>query len=116
MERVRRTLALVIAAAGASALAGCSTATIPVGAAPATGTKVAVAEPDSTGFTPLAKWPRACDLLDEGDIRAVLPSASRVTPAPSDLKLTNLNLNSTQRTLVARGATCETKVWIPETV
>jgi hypothetical protein len=116
MERARRILALVTAAAGVSALAGCGTATIPVGAAPATGPTVAVAKPDSTGFTPLAKWPQACELLDEKDIRAVLPSVSRVVPAASDLKMTNFNLNSTQRTLVARGATCETKLWIPETV
>jgi hypothetical protein len=114
MATYRSTLIGLTAAVSLAALTACGAATLPIGSAPTGGTKVALAKPDATGLAPLTAWPRACDLLDEGDIRAVLPAVTKVAATPGDLEMTNFNLDSARRTLVARDATCETAVWLPD--
>lgn len=66
------------------------------------------------------RWPKACDLLSDADIQAVLPQATEVTREPEDQKITllqelsaNARVPLPPRTVVASGAQCSYKVQLP---
>ncbi|HTF48989.1 MAG TPA: hypothetical protein VK735_16200 [Pseudonocardia sp.] len=88
---------------------------IALGSAPASpSNKINLSLPmDPSGFYDFNSWPRACDLLSDGDLRAVFPQATDIARVPEDLKLTLLpdfspfsNGNGGGGTHTVRGAQC----------
>lgn len=104
MTSERRSTLLVAALIAPLLLVGCSSAPpdpILVGSAPATPTgKINLAIPlDPSGFFVFSKWPNACDLLTDQDVRAVFPQATGILRKATDTKLTVFgNLRSTRYT------------------
>jgi hypothetical protein len=85
------------------AMSGCSSpgsesppaqASIKVGAARPSNKKILVLAPVgcfdrcATEYTRAAQWPDACKLIDDGDIRAVLPQATNISMKPEDQTIT----------------------------
>lgn len=74
---------------------------------------------DRSGAFVFDQWPKACDLLSDADIQAVLPQATKVTREPEDQKITLLQdlsvnaLPSPPRTVTASGARCSYEVQLP---
>lgn len=56
--------------------------TIAVQDAPASPPRFTLARPGEGGLTPGAKWPKACDLITDGDVRDILPQATAIDHYP----------------------------------
>jgi hypothetical protein len=61
---------------------------VTLGSAPPAETRITVPEPGPEGFTPPGSWPKACDLLTETDLQAVLPDITHLTQEPRQLRFT----------------------------
>ena len=88
-----RALVTALAALTVITMSACSSpAPIALGSAPASPSdKINLSLPmDPSGFYDFNSWPRACDLLSDGDLRAVFPQATDIARVPEDLKLTVL--------------------------
>lgn len=104
---------------------GCASSTPPepirIGSAPAKPTgKINLALPvDLSGFFVFDRWPNACDLLTDRDLRAVFPQARDIARKPRDEKLTILpNLLSTApapspRDVTVKNASCGVAFSLP---
>jgi hypothetical protein len=55
--------------------------TVAVRDAPADPPRFTLARPGESGLVPAAKWPKACDLITDSDVRAILPQASGIDHA-----------------------------------
>ncbi len=91
-RRPRKRAVLALALIAPLLLTGCSSAPpdpIRIGSAPATPTgKADLSAPvDPSGFFVFNRWPNACELLTDGDIRAVFPQAQGILRKPADEKL-----------------------------
>jgi hypothetical protein len=75
------TVALVLLASG-----GCAEPAPPpaiaVRDAPANPPRFSLAKPGKGGLLPAARWPKACDLISDDDVQAILPGASRIDHYP----------------------------------
>ncbi len=97
----RASCALGVVVAMLLALSGCSIpdptaepsppqASIKVGAAKPSNKKVLVLQPTgcvdtcASEYTRPSQWPEACGLIDQGEIRAVLPEATDISMTPED--------------------------------
>jgi hypothetical protein len=60
---------------------------VTIGEPPVPSSTVTVGPPDESGITPPAGWPRACDLITEDEVLAVLPQATELNAESSDLPL-----------------------------
>lgn len=74
---------------------------------------------DSSGAFAFDRWPKACDLLTDADIQAVLPQVTTVVRQPEDQKITllqDLSVNAIPRpprTVTAKGARCSYRLELP---
>jgi hypothetical protein len=57
-----------------------------VGAAPQNPTRVVIDEPASSGVVPGSQWPRACSLISDDELHAVLSQATAVKRQPAGQK------------------------------
>lgn len=82
VSRVLRVMAAVGAVALLMSASGCAGSAPPpkvaVKDAPANPPRFTLAKPGEGGLTPGAKWPKACDLITDGDVRAILPGATAI--------------------------------------
>jgi hypothetical protein len=82
MQRGLRVMAAVGTVAVLMSSTGCGGSTPPpavaVKEAPANPPRFTYASPAEGGLTPAARWPKACDLLTDGDVRAILPEATAI--------------------------------------
>lgn len=119
--KTRRRLATVLVATCGMVLMGCGAGeperhpVVAVGVAPSPSSPVALASPDGTGLLPLNSWPRACDLLTETDVRAVLPQTTKVESKLGDLTFKNADLHARERSLDVTNVRCTHTVWLPGT-
>jgi hypothetical protein len=120
-DRTRRNaLALIITLAVLSLAAACggsSTKPVPeirVGSVPPPGAKVAVQPPAQNGLAPFQSWPKACDLLTDADVRALLPQSYRIQHRSEDVTfdLQHRPLDPSRQQAVA-GAACTISWWLP---
>lgn len=92
-NRAGRSKLVALALTVALVLGGCVSSTPPpdpvrIGSAPATPTgKINFALPkDPSGFFVFNRWPNACDLLTDQDVRAVFPQARDIRRKPDEQK------------------------------
>ncbi|WP_189242306.1 hypothetical protein [Planobispora rosea] len=109
--RKRVLLTVILAAA---LLSGCSEdVVVPYGPAPTPRGPLALAAPDN-GRLRARDWPRACDLLTEADIRAILPSTTRVSSTSEDGKFISTG-GEAPYNFVVPDARCGYEVFFPGT-
>jgi hypothetical protein len=95
-------------------LGGCSEdVVVRYGPAPVPSGSPAFVMPDDGRLRP-QDWPRACDLLTEADIRAILPSTTRVSSNPADTKFLGTG-SSVPYSFTVPGARCGHQVFFPGT-
>lgn len=76
---------------------------------------------DRSGAFLFDQWPKACALLTDADIKAVLPQVTRVAREPEDQKITllppisNDAIPAPPRDVTAKGAECRYKLVLPAT-
>lgn len=111
MRRIGLVLAFAMVAAGCSHAPPPS---IAIGAAPtaATGRIAFPTSYDASGFFPFDHWPKACDLLTDQDLHAILPQISDIRRVPADQALTLL---SGGRQAYAKNAMCQIRFSLPGT-
>jgi hypothetical protein len=87
---------------------------IRVGSVPPPAARIAVPSPDANGLAPFASWPKACDLLTDADVRALLPQAFRIQHRSEDVTfdLRHGALAPGRQQAVA-GASCSISWWLP---
>jgi hypothetical protein len=59
-----------------------------LGSAPPAETQITVPKAGPEGFTPPGSWPKACELLTQADMRAVLPDITKLTQESRQLRFT----------------------------
>lgn len=74
---------------------------------------------DPSGAFAFDRWPKACDLLTDADIKAVLPQLTKVKREPEDQEITLTPaltadaVPAPARTVTAKGANCTYKLQLP---
>ncbi|GIH94228.1 hypothetical protein ACFFMN_06180 [Planobispora siamensis] len=111
-----RKRAFLTAILAAALLSGCAEdVVVPYGPAPTPSGPLALALPaPDSGRLRAREWPRACDLLTEADIRAILPSTTRVSSTSEDGKFISTG-GEAPYNFVVPGARCAYEVFFPGT-
>lgn len=122
MARGRGRIAAGILVCGLPVVVSCASSVMP------TASPIRVAAPriaasrmspplvEADGLTRFDDWPKACDLLTPGDLRAVLPQITKVeqTPREQQIKVTNLG-DGPGDDRDAPATSCETRFWVAGT-
>lgn len=74
---------------------------------------------DPSGAFEFARWPRACDLLTDADIKTMLPQLTQVKREPEDQEISllpeisNDAVPAPERRVTAKGANCKYRLQLP---
>lgn len=68
----------------------------------------------TTGLARFRRWPRACELLTAGDVRAVLPQVTKIVETPRAQQIRIVNLE-TDGDFDVPGSSCEIRFWVAGT-
>jgi len=122
-RRLGRGVTLALAAAALLSACGGDSEPLTLKPAPArSGTPIDLDRPrDPSGAFAFDQWPRACDLLTDGEIKAVLPQAKKIEREPADQKINLVQTTTiggtpftTTGSVTALGATCTYRLDLPD--
>jgi hypothetical protein len=116
-RHARLAVALAVAGLAAACGGGQPAEEVTIGEPPPPSTTVTVGPPDESGITPVGDWPRACDLITEDEVRAVLPQATELSAESTNLPLqideTGLGNPNAPPDIIVPDATCTYSFALP---
>lgn len=78
-------------------------------------TRIRLPPAEASGIAQFRRWPKACALLTQDDMKAVLPQITKIVETPHTQKIKIMNLGDVGDDYDAPGTSCEIKFWVAGT-